>query len=171
MDIWFNTTSKDIKVYNNKTRSEASYIVLPTRKDKDGKEVPDDDGKTGYELRQYTLKDRANNSLLLVLEYVKGKPGIMVKILTTQYNGGTAIAAPKNNIVVSYTEKKTGTLNGLVQNIFAYKLFDVAATYNAKNGKTVIVVKPEGKKPQTTTKKGMVILELLTDKGGLKYRY
>ncbi len=50
-------------------------------------------------------------------------------------------------------------------------LFDVAATYNAKGDKTVIVVKPEGQKAQTVTKKGIIILELLTGKDGLKYRY
>jgi parallel beta-helix repeat protein len=170
-DIRFNTTSKDIEIYDNEIGTEASYIILPTKKGKDGKVMPDNDGETGWEYRQYTLKDLAGNSLALVLEHKKEGKEAKVKVLSAQYNGGKVLTEVKNKMQADYSVEKNGALKDLEQDIEVKKLFTIDATYNAEKNKTEIVVKPEGQKPQKETKKGIVILELLTDKGGLKSRY
>jgi parallel beta-helix repeat protein len=163
--IKFNTTSKDIKVYNNKTGGEASYVVLPsTNEQEEGDE-------NSWELRQYTLKDLANNSLVLVLKHKKEGKEAEVKVISTQYNGGAVIVSEKNKMQAEYSEEKNGALKELEQMIEVKKLFEVEAKYSSKKNTTEIKAKLEGQKEQSQSMAGIVILELLTDKSGLKYRY
>jgi len=170
-DIRFDPTSKDIKVYNKETGSEASYIILPTKKGKDRKEMPDEDGEKGWELRQYMLNDTASNSLVLVLEHKKEGNEAMVKVLSMQYNSGEVLKEVKNKMQVEYSSGRNGALKELQQDIEVKKLFNVEAKYNAQKGKTEIKVDIEGQKEKKETREGIVILELLTDKGRLKLRY
>jgi len=170
-DIRFDPTSKDIKVYNKETGSEASYIILPTKKGKDRKEMPDEDGEKGWELRQYMLNDTASNSLVLVLEHKKEGNEAMVKVLSMQYNSGEVLKEVKNKMQVEYSSGRNGALKELQQDIEVKKLFNVEAKYNAQKGKTEIKVDIEGQKEKKETRKGIVILELLTYKGRLKPRY
>jgi predicted RNA-binding protein with RPS1 domain len=125
------------------------------------------------EIRQYTLNDLAGNSLVMVLKHKKERNEVKVKIITTQYNGGAVLPATKNKITASsaYSKGKKAALQELQQWITVKKQFDVWAKYSAQKGKTEIKVEIQGQKPKTETEKGIVILELLTDKGGLKYKY
>lgn len=164
--IGFDTTSKDFKVYNNETGIEANYVTLPS---KDKKEANKDSEK-GWELRQYTLEDQANNSLVLVLKHKKEGKEAAVEIISMQYNDEAIIAASKNNVQADYSDEK-GMLKELEQKIEVQKLFDAEAKYNANTNKTEITMNIEGKKHQKETRAGIVILELLTDKGGLELRY
>ncbi len=166
--IKFDMLTKDIKVYNSENDEEAGYIVLPTKKGKDSKEIPDEDGEKGWELRQYTLKDPASNSLVLILKYKKERKEANVKVVSIQYNNATVITAPENEMLVAFSEKGN-VFKELNQKIEVKRFFDAEAEYNANKNQTEIKVK--GQKERRETKAGMVILELLTDKGRLTYRY
>ena len=170
-DIRFDPTLKDIKVYNSETGNEAGYIVLHTKKGNDGKEMLDKDGETGWELRQYTLNDPVSNSLVLVLEHKKDGNEAMVKVLSTQYNGGKVLTEVKNKMQAEYSTERNGALMELEQDVEVSKQFNAEAKYSAQKGKTEIKVDIEGQNEQKETRAGIVILELLTDKGSLKLRY
>jgi hypothetical protein len=168
VSIRFNITSKDLMLYNNEIGNEASYIKLPIKKGKDGKETPDEDGEKGWEFRQYTLNDPSGNSLVLVLEHKKEGNEAMVKVLSMQYNSGIVLKEVKNKMQAQYSAERNGALKELQQDIEVKKLFNAEAKYSAQKGKTEIKVDIEGQKEKKETRAGIVILELLTDKGGLK---
>jgi hypothetical protein len=145
--------------------------------DIDGKEMSNENIDKGWEpskeleLRQYTLKDLAGNSLVLVLEHKKDANEPKIKLISMQYNSGKVLLAAKNQMKADYSAEKNGMLKELEQDIEVKKQFTVDAAYSANKNKTEITVKIEGQKDKKETKKGIVILELLTNKGDLKYRY
>ncbi|MFZ3060713.1 MAG: DUF2341 domain-containing protein [Candidatus Methanoperedens sp.] len=167
--IRFDTTSRDIKVYNNETGSEVNYTGLPSKKNKDSKE--DDGDEKGWKLRQYVLADKAGNSLVLVLKHKKEGKEVKVEVLSTQYNDQTVINAVENKMQAEYSEDKNGLLKELEQAIEAKKRFEAGAKYSAKKNESEIKVKLDGQKEQKETISGIATLELLTEKGGLKLRY
>ncbi len=167
--IRFDTVSKDIRVYDNETGNEANHAVLPSKNDNDGMEEPDDE--KGWELRQYTLKDLANNSLVLVLKHKKEGKEAKVNVISTQYNGGAVINASKNKIQAEYAEDKNSMLKELEQKSEVIKQFDAKAKYSSKKDETEINVKLEGQEVLKESRAGIIILELFTDKGSLKLWY
>ncbi len=165
--ISFNASSKDIKVYSNETGGETNYIVLPPKKDNHGDKKSDEDEEKGLELRRYTLKDLAGNLFELVLMHKKEGNEVKVKVISMQYNGGSIIDAPKNEIQVSYSPGKNSSFKELEQKVDVKKQLDAEAKYSFKENKTEIKMKLEGQKEQKLTKTGIVIFELITNKGDL----
>lgn len=162
--IGFNTTSKDFKIYNE-TGTDANYLVLPSYKT--GANIY---GEKGWELRQYTLHDQDNNALMLILKHKKDGKEAAIEIISMQYNDGMIIAAPENSIKAEYSEDG-GLLKELEQKIEVPKFFDAEAKYSSTKNQTEIKMNIEGQDEQQENGNGVVILELLTDKGGLKPSY
>ncbi len=166
--IRFDSSSKDIKVYNNETGGEASYTVMPALNEK---ESSDEDSEKGWELRQYTLKDCAGNSNVLVLKHKKEGTEINVKVISTRYNSDKILNAAKNKMQAEFSLDKNGSLGELEQKSEVPNQFDVAMKYNARKNETEIKVKFDGQKEHKETREGIVISELWTDKGNLKIKY
>ncbi|MCZ7391735.1 MAG: CehA/McbA family metallohydrolase [Candidatus Methanoperedens sp.] len=165
--IRFDTDSKDIKVYDNETGIGANYVAMPS---KDGKEVPNEDNEAGWELRQYTLKDIADNALVVVLKHKKKGNEARVELISIQYNGAAAITTTKYEMHVKYSEEKN-SLRELEQKFSAKNLFEAESKYSAKKDETEIKAKIEGQKEQKESLAGIAILEILTEDGSLKFRY
>jgi len=169
--IRFDIASRDIKVYNSETGDEANYVVLSSKKDKGNKEETDEDDEKTWELRQYTLKDSVDNSLVLVLKHKKEGKEAKIKVLSMQYNSDAIIEAAENKMQTEYADGKDGMLKELEQKIEIKKILYAEAKYNSKKGLTDIKLKIEGQEEQKDTKAGIAILEMLTDKGNLMLRY
>ncbi|MCZ7357786.1 MAG: DUF2341 domain-containing protein [Candidatus Methanoperedens sp.] len=169
--IMFDTASKDINVYNNGTGSEVSYVILPSKKEKNDKKEQDKADDKGWELRQYTLKDISDNSLVLVLKHKTEGKETKIEIVSMQYNSEAIIETAKNTIQAQYSEEKNGMFKELEQKIEVDKLLKAETKYNAKKDETEIKVKMEGEKEQKENRAGNVILELFTENGILKLRY
>lgn len=165
--IRFDPVSRDIKVYNSETGGEEGYSIQYLKKYLGSEE----DGDKGWEPRQYTLKDCADNSMVLVLKHKKEGKEVRAKVISMQYNGGEIIAAAKNQVSSAWSEEKKGAIKELEEKIEAEALFDAEAKYSAAKNQTEIHVKNEGHKEQKETRAGIAILELLTDRGGLNIRY
>lgn len=172
--IGFDSVSKDIVLFNSETGSEVvndlngmaeSSRMLSSKND-------DDYGTKGWELRQYTFTDYAGNSLVLTLEHKKDEGHeVAIRLVSMQYNDGAVIkAAKKNEMKVEYSDARDGSLKELEQKIEVKDAFTVNAKYAAKRNETVIKTKLEGRKERKETKAGLVMLELLTEKGGLSFR-
>ncbi|VVB95442.1 Uncharacterised protein [uncultured archaeon] len=166
--IGFDPVSKDIKVYNSETGAEESYSIQYL-KNYFGMEEPGED--KGWDQRQYTLKDCADNSMVLQLKYKKEGNEVMFKVISMQYNGGGIIVASKNSVDTKWSEEKNGTINELDEKIEAETLFNAGMKYSAKKNQTEIYIKGEGQNEQKETRAGVAILELLTNRDGLKIRY
>jgi len=164
--IKFDTVSKDIRVYD---RNEANHIVLPSIKG--GREEHDEDDEKGWELREYTLRDPANNSLVLVLKHKKEGKEAKVRVISMQYNGGAVINASNNKMQAEYSEDKNSMLKELEQKSEVKKQFGAEAKYSFKKNETEIKVRLEGQEELKESRAGIIMLELFTDKGSLKLWY
>ncbi len=166
--IRFDPVSKEIKVYNSETGKEEGYSIQYLKKYLGREESGE--GK-GWEPRRYTLKDCADNSMVLELKYKKEGKEAMVKVISMQYNGGDITAAAKNHVSSGWSEEKNGAIKELEEKSEAEMLFDAAAKYSAKKNQTEIHVRSEGHVEQAENRTGIAILELLSDRGRLNIRY
>lgn len=166
--IKFDPVSKEIKVYSDKDRVEASYTVLSSKKDnKDNKEKDEQ----GWELRKYSVKDCTENSFAIILKYKKEGKEIKAKVVSLQYGNDKVINARENDFSVEYSLEKSGSIKELEQSIVAKKRFDLTGKFSADKNQTIIKLKLEGKKEKKETMSGMVLIEMITSKGTLKYKY
>ncbi len=172
--ISFNTSTKNITVYNNDTKTEANYIILPAKKIKDkddGNEEDNENNETSWELRQYALQDQANNSFVLILQYKNEGKETKAEIISLQYNNGTTITANDTRIEAEYSVDKNGTIKELEQKIKTSKDSEIEAKYSLKKNQTEIKTGNEKQEEKKETRPGLVILEIITDKGNIKYLY
>ncbi len=170
--IKFDPVSKEIKVYSGKDGVEAGYTVLPGKKDNDSKNDSEEEkNEQDWELRKYSVKDCAENSLAIILKYKKEGKEIKVKVISLQYGNDKVINARENNFLAEYSLEKSGSIKELEQGIVAKKRFDLDGKFSADKNQTVIKLKLEGKKEKKETKAGMVLIEMVTSKGALKYKY
>lgn len=160
--IGFDPVSKDIKVYNSETGSEEGYSVQYFK---------NYFGDWDWEQRQYTLKDCADNSMVLQLKYKKDGKEVMFKVISMQYNDGEIIVASNNSADTQLSEEINGTIKGLDERIEAETLFNAGMEYNSKKNQTEIYIKIEGQNEQKETREGIAMLELVTNRGGLKIRH
>lgn len=168
--IKFDTLSKEIKIYNSETGKEANYTVLPSKSETD-KEEQDQDDEKEWEIRQYIIKDCADNTLGLTLKHKKEGKEIKVQLLTLQYNKDQTQTLPKNKLQVEYTEIKNGGYKEIEQEIDINNEFKIESRYNAKKDQTDINIETQGQKERKYRETGLIILKLLTNKGRLQYQY
>lgn len=172
--IKFDPDKKDIKVYNISDGSEADYIVVPPKKEKDKNGNENDeqkDNEQGWVLRKYQIKDCSDDSLSIVLKYKNEGRELKAAIVSLQYNNDTVINARENKMAFEYSLEKNGGLKELTQNISAKNKFDIGAKYNASKDQTAISIKLAGKREKKEIKIGMTILEMVISNGTLKYKY
>ncbi|MDF1498326.1 MAG: hypothetical protein P1P85_03160 [Patescibacteria group bacterium] len=136
----------------------------------DNKEDNSDD--ESWELRQYTLQDTANNSLVIVLKHKNEGKEAKVKIESIKYNNSPELNIEQNMINAQYSENQDNSIKNLELKILIKNQFDAKAKYMSKTNETEITMKlyKENEKTREIWQ-GIVILELLTNKGNIMLNY
>jgi hypothetical protein len=122
--------------------------------------------------RVYEIRDRADNTLQLVIDVKREGHELKANVVSLSYNGATAIVPQKNRFSVEWSIER-GTLRELEQSIEIGK-GDAASAIRAKfaaekNTTRIDVQKPE---PGTkTVRPGLVLLTITTDRGRLAARF
>ncbi len=153
--IKYNTSSKDLDVYDDETGTEAGYSVL------EGEEKD-------WELREYTLNNNEGHSLKLILNHKKQDKEAKIRLVSTQYDNENSIPAVENEIGIKYSLEKDNSVKEIEQTIEADKLFEGQAKFKAGKNETEIDVQMEGQKKKKEKAAGMKLMNLMTDKGSLK---
>jgi len=92
-------------MYDSETEEESDYVALSAM-EVIGEAHADDE--KGWELREYTLRDGAGNSLQVVFKHKKAGKEVKVEVISVQYNGGAVIIEAKNHMQVEYSEDRSG---------------------------------------------------------------
>lgn len=166
---------------NSSNGSQSKDNAKKLKKEKHDIETPDEsdvseneneDNSEGWELRQYVLEDIANNSLTIILKHKKEGKEAKAKIVSIRYNSASALDIKQNKIYAEYALDQEGSIKNLELKTTVKDQFDAKAKYMSKTNETEITMRLETEKKITgETWEGIVILELLTDKGSLKLNY
>ncbi|MDP3733077.1 MAG: hypothetical protein Q8Q91_00905, partial [Candidatus Daviesbacteria bacterium] len=114
------------------------------------------------------LTDEAGNTTKLTVEPKEKKRKEKLEIRTINYNDGPTINLPDNKFEVEFkTDKKSGKLKEFEQKIKIKGEEKINAEYNIKKNITKIEIKENKEKKQKIEKDGIVLLQLLTNKGQL----
>ncbi len=116
------------------------------------------------QIRTYTLTDDAGNNLILKLRYKKSRNYIHFRILSLKYNDEQEVKLKYNRFYISGFKK----FKRLDQNLYVGKQFTIRANYNKKKDETKVTIREDNQR-QKYIEEGMVLIELVTDKGSLKY--
>lgn len=92
------------------------------------------------------------------------------RIFSLTYNGGSPIALPDNHYNVSYQGKKD-KLSVKEQNFELEKEVKVRIKYDRKTDKSTIMTREFGSEKVKEIRDGLVLLEIITDKGLLETNY
>lgn len=119
-------------------------------------------------IRTYILKDNNFNTLTLNLNYQKYKNNLKVRIMDMKYHRTFAIPdeeieAPKNLFSIASLEMMNRQYLMLGEE-------EVDAFYDSKKQETKIIIK-QGEGRESYTEDGLMLINLLTDKGELKYSF
>ena len=122
--------------------------------------------------RVYEIRDRADNTLRLVIDVKREGHELTASVVSLSYNGATLIVPQKNRFSVEWSIER-GTLRELEQSIEIGKgdaATEIQAQFEAeKNVTRIEIEKPE---PGTkTVRPGLVLLTITTDRGRLAARF
>lgn len=169
---------KETEIKIDKTLPEAKIFINSNKHDLAIEGV--DDNKTSVEKSGnnithkkydaiYLVKDLAGNTLKIDIRQQNKDKKDVYKIYSLQYNNDTPKILPNNEFEVIY-KKDEKTLYILEQTFEIEKEIKISIRYNLRENKSTISIK-SGNKKLKQTKSGLVLLQLLTDKGQLKTSY
>ena len=122
--------------------------------------------------RTYIVTDRAGNTLTIVIDVKREGHELKAEVVSLSYNGGAAIAAPRNGLGFEWSLQGT-TLRELEQKIevdAGKARTEVEAKFEAKRNETRITVEtPEPERH--IVRPGLVLVQLITDRGSLSIAY
>jgi subtilisin family serine protease len=119
---------------------------------------------------KYILTDDAKNTLEITLVHNDRDENREVEVLELIYNGGTPISPVNNFYKVGFkTDKKSGELEHVHQNIHVVKEFKINTHYKEKHDETKVEFNEEGKDKVKSDLNGFAIFNLITDNGALAY--
>lgn len=167
--------SKVIKIDQTPPEAEITYDLSAFDSKINGKDL----GPTKvaidktYPLRpKFTITDQANNSLIINTNKIKLGKQVALTIKNLQYNSNPVISLDPN---VFFTLAQVDSQQNLKQLDQYYSLKDdkkIFTAYSISTGLTKIFTKTHGTTGYSREDKpGIVILQLETNKGTLKYRY
>ncbi len=127
--------------------------------------------KTEKEERYYyIIKDLSGNSLILDVRDRDGRKEDGFRIYSLQYNEKPLIILPSNNYYVTY-KKNNDILHVDEQKFEIEQEIDIRMKYDFKRNHSTIVTRENGEEKVKDIKEDLVLLQIFTDKGKLKYNY
>jgi len=140
--------------------------ILGTDSQDSGVEVTCVDSSSSFYLlkksKTCTLEDDSGNILNINLKYKKSKNSVWTKIVDLTYNGEKIISLKQNSFESSNNKKS------IKQNISAKNKFNILTDYNKNNDKTTVKIQ-EGRTTKKYTEEGLVLFNISTDNGTLRY--
>ena len=126
------------------------------------------DMKPHLALMRYTLADDAGNTLEMTLELKDRNENRKAVVLGLRYNNNPLIVPANNFYGVEFkTDKHSGELKHVHQNIHVVEGTEIRARYEAMSQETRIDYREEGEHKSITEVAGLVIFGLRTDSGEL----
>ncbi len=105
-------------------------------------------------------------------EKEKKKKRNKLELKSISYNNGNIIKFPENKFEAKLElDKKTNNVKEFTQSIEIEKQIEIKTDYNPKKDRTSLEIKIPKDKKQKEEKPGIVILNLLTNKGNLEVKY
>ncbi|KKQ78345.1 MAG: Carbohydrate binding family 6, partial [Candidatus Daviesbacteria bacterium GW2011_GWF2_38_6] len=118
------------------------------------------------------ITDEAGNTTKLQVEPKDKKRKEKLEIKSISYNDGPTINLPDNKFEVKFKlDKKTGRLEDLDQTIKIKGEEKLKAKYNPKKDLTRIEIKEQGEEKRIEERNGIILLQLLTNKGQLETNF
>ncbi len=118
----------------------------------------------------YVIADQAGNTLVLnVRDWDKEKRD-KLNIYSLKYNQDEEIIEPENHFNISYDRKKD-TYVAKEQKFEIEDDVKIQIKYDSKNNQSVIKVEQQGQHETKEIRQGIIMLQLLTNKGNLEYSY
>lgn len=118
----------------------------------------------------YTISDLAGNTLNLdVRERDKEKKDVF-RIHSLQYNQTQAVELPDNRYIVSYKGKREKR-NVEEQKFEIEKEIKIKIKYDSKENKSTIITREPKEEKVKEVRDGLILLQLVTENGTLKYSY
>ncbi len=121
---------------------------------------------------KYTIADQAGNKLLLTIGKVKIDKQVALNVNSLQYNSNPSLSLDPN---VFFTLALTDKTNKIKQLDQYYSLKDdkkIFTLYSSSSNTTKIYTKSPGTTTYTSEiKPGIILLQLFTQQGSLKYKY
>ncbi|MBI4096129.1 MAG: alpha/beta hydrolase [Candidatus Levybacteria bacterium] len=125
---------------------------------------------TGTKSGFHTISDEAGNTMLLYVREENSEKQSEFRIYSLQYSNNLSVNLPTSYLRTIYQGRK-GALSIKEQNFELKKEVKTRIQYDSRKNKSTIIVK-EGKKEKVKeVRSGLVLLNLLTDKGQLKTSY
>ena len=118
----------------------------------------------------YTITDEAGNSLLLDVRERDKEKQDRFRIYSLEYNSDQPIILPSNHFNVNYQGKKSA-LNVKEQNFELKGEIKIKIKYDSKKNQSIITTRVNGQEKIKEIKEGLILLQLSTEKGTLKYSY
>ncbi len=116
-------------------------------------------------LEQTTITDKAGNKLVIEDREKESGPRVKFNIFSLSYNG-TTYQQDKNRLVVKYKENKKDDIKEFEQRFEIKDTARIVLSFDQKKNQTTIT-----QDKQKTEGDGIKILQLITEKGTLKYSY
>ena len=140
-----------------------------TGKDSSGSATVTDDHSRLYPT--YTVTDQAGNTLIIHTNKIKLGKQVLLTIESLQYNENQPIPLDKNIFFTLALTNKSNILNRLDQYYSLKGDKKIFTKYLQSTGKTEIYTRAIGENYEKEEKEGIILLQLLTENGTLKYRY
>lgn len=118
----------------------------------------------------YTITDIAGNKTRLDVRERDKEKKDRFRIHSIKYNEGNPIDLPNNYFNVSYNGKKD-KLNVKEQNFELKGEIKIRIQYNQKKNKSIIIIREPKEEKIKEVKEGLIILQLLSNKGKLEAKY
>ncbi len=160
--LQFDPAAQDLKVVG---RDLLSGVLDPTSATTAA--TPAGEGRR--ERRTYRIQDRADNTLVLVVDVKREGHELKASVVSTSYNGAAPVAAPENRLAFEWSLAAGATLKELEQEIEVgaeETRREVQAKFEAKKNETTIEIETRGRE-RSIKRPGLVLLRLATDQGRL----
>ena len=118
----------------------------------------------------YVIKDLAGNTVKLDVRERDKEKKDKFKIYSLQYNQDPPIEQPDNHYNVKYKEKKD-KLSVSEQNFEIEGEVKIKIKYDSKKNQSTITIRTDGEEKTKEIRDGLILLQITTEKGTLKYSY
>ncbi len=152
--IQFDTNAKDLVISGVDNSGYATVNQTSLKKNKE----------------RFIIADKAGNTITLVGKDREHGKEAKLSLESFTYNNNATITLDKNKFHVEYSLDKDN-IKELEQKFEIKDEVKIRIKYNSKKNQSTIVTKVNGEERVKEIKDGLILLQLITEKGTLKYSY